>query len=137
MVSEKDRPILGYLSNIELDLHSEEKGEGYDLIFTFLPNSYFEGTVLKKELHMKDKGILDKSLATKIEWKDGCNPTIKKMKKKKKGKKVNVEVKQDSFFNFFTDIDPENTETKVKPDVVAGGDDDEENEEENDELDKL
>jgi nucleosome assembly protein 1-like 1 len=134
MVSEKDRPILGYLSNIELDLHSEEKGEGYDLIFTFLPNSYFEGTVLKKELHMKDKGILDKSLATKIEWKDGCNPTIKKMKKKKKGKKVNVEVKQDSFFNFFTDIDPENTESKVKPE---GGDDDEENDEENDELDKL
>jgi nucleosome assembly protein 1-like 1 len=134
MVSEKDRPILGYLSNIELDLHSEEKGEGYDLIFTFLPNSYFEGTVLKKELHMKDKGILDKSLATKIEWKDGCNPTIKKMKKKKKGKKVNVEVKQDSFFNFFTDIDPENTESKEKPE---GGDDDEENDEENDELDKL
>lgn len=83
---------------------------------------------------MKDKGILDKSLATKIEWKDGCNPTIKKMKKKKKGKKVNVEVKQDSFFNFFTDIDPENTESKVKPE---GGDDDEENDEENDELDKL
>ena len=82
---------------------------------------------------MKDKGILDKSLATKIEWKDGCNPTIKKMKKKSKGKKVNVEVKTDSFFNFFTDIDPENTETKEKPE----GDDDEENDEENDELDKL
>lgn len=78
MVSEKDRPILGYLSNIQLDLHDEELGEGYNLIFTFLPNSYFEGTVLKKELHMKDKGILDKCIATKIEWKDGCNPTIKK-----------------------------------------------------------
>lgn len=35
MISEKDRPILGYLQNIELDLHEESKGEGYDLIFTF------------------------------------------------------------------------------------------------------
>ena len=35
MVSEKDRPILGYLQNIELELHDEEKGEGFDLIFTF------------------------------------------------------------------------------------------------------
>jgi hypothetical protein len=48
MVSEKDRPILGYLLNIELDLHPKDKGEGYDLIFTFSPNSYFEGTVLTK-----------------------------------------------------------------------------------------
>jgi nucleosome assembly protein 1-like 1 len=42
MISEKDRPILGYLANIELELHNE--GEGFDLIFTFLPNSYFNGT---------------------------------------------------------------------------------------------
>ena len=41
MIQEKDRPILGYLANIELDLHEGEKGEGYDLIFTFLPNNYF------------------------------------------------------------------------------------------------
>jgi len=49
MVTEKDRPILGYLINIELDLHSEELGEGYDLIFTFTPNSYFDGTVIRKQ----------------------------------------------------------------------------------------
>jgi len=66
MISEKDRPILGYLLNIELELHPEDKGEGFDLIFTFSENSYFEGTVLKKELHMKTKGICDKILATKI-----------------------------------------------------------------------
>lgn len=66
MISEKDRPILGYLLNIELDLHSEEKGEGYDLVFTFAENSYFSGSVVKKELHMKSKGILDKTISTKI-----------------------------------------------------------------------
>ena len=35
MITEKDRPILGYLTNVGLELHDEEKGEGYDLIFTF------------------------------------------------------------------------------------------------------
>lgn len=54
MISEKDRPILGYLINIELDLHSGEKGKGYDLIFTFDPNSYFKGTTITKSLFMKD-----------------------------------------------------------------------------------
>ena len=44
MISEKDRPILGYLTNIEMDLHTADLGEGYDLIFTFSPNSYFDGT---------------------------------------------------------------------------------------------
>jgi len=107
MISEKDRPILGYLANIELDLHEGEKGEGYDLIFTFLPNNYFTQTVIKKELFMKDKNILDKTTSTKIDWKDGCNPCIKKAKKKKGKKKVNVTVKCDSFFNFFNDLDGE------------------------------
>jgi hypothetical protein len=66
MVTEKDRPILGYLLNIELDLHPQEKGEGYDLVFTFAENSYFSGTVIRKELHMKNRGILDKTVSTKI-----------------------------------------------------------------------
>ena len=104
MITEKDRPILGYLQNIELDLHSHD--EGYDLIFTFQENSYFKGTVIKKSLNMTHKGILESTTSTKIEWKDACNPTIKKVKKKKKGKKVNVEVKCDSFFNFFEEIVP-------------------------------
>jgi hypothetical protein len=88
MVSEKDRPILGYLQNIELVLH--EQDEGFDLIFTFASNNYFNETVITKSLHMKDKGVLDSTTSTPITWKDGCNPTIKKQKKKKGGKKVNV-----------------------------------------------
>lgn len=54
---------------------------------------------------MKHKGIIDKTVSTVIEWKDACDPTKKKQKKKKAGKKVTVEVKQESFFNFFNDID--------------------------------
>lgn len=125
MICEKDRPILGYLANIELDLHEGDKGEGYDLIFTFLPNNYFNQTVIKKELHMRDKNILDKTTSTKIDWKDGCNPTIKKTKKKKGKKKVNVTVKCDSFFNFFNDIDPETSKKEDGEKNKEGDDKDE------------
>ena len=40
-VTEKDRPVLGNLINIELNLHEETLGKGYDLYFTFDNNSYF------------------------------------------------------------------------------------------------
>jgi len=110
MITEKDRPILGYLANIELDLHSE--GEGYDLIFTFLANSYFKGTEIKKSVFMAERGVCDKTTSTKIDWKDACNPTLTKKKKKKGGKKVSVECKVDSFFNFFENVDPEDSKWK-------------------------
>jgi len=113
-ITEKDRPILGYLTNIELDLHSGEECKGFDLIFTFDENTYFEGTTIKKSLFMKDQGILDKTSTPAIQWKDNCNPAVKKQKKKKGGKKVNVEVPCDSFFTFFNDIDPESPEEKKK-----------------------
>jgi hypothetical protein len=62
MITEKDRPILGYLSNIELDLHKE--GHGYDLIFTFLANNYFKGTEIRKSINMKENGICDSTIST-------------------------------------------------------------------------
>lgn len=139
MITEKDRPILGYLANVELDLHEGDKGEGYDLIFTFLPNNYFNGTVLKKELIMKDKNILEKTIGTKIQWKDGCNPCLKKTKKKKGKKKVNVTVKCDSFFNFFNDIDPETKkdDEKEKEEKEEKDEDDEFEDADDDMQDKL
>ena len=42
MIFEKDRPILGYLENITLDLHEGDKNEGFDLTFKFASNSYFK-----------------------------------------------------------------------------------------------
>jgi len=56
---------------------------------------------------MKTKGVLDKTTSTEIKWKANCNPTITKKKKKRGGKKVNVEVKTESFFNFFNTLDPD------------------------------
>ena len=64
---------------------------------------------------MKHKGLVDKMVATEIQWKDGCDPTRKKIKKKRKGKKVTVEVKCDSFFNFFKD-EPDKSEKDEEKD---------------------
>lgn len=55
---------------------------------------------------MQHKGIIEKTISTEIKWKGGCDPTMQKKKKKRKGKKVTVEEKIDSFFNFFKDCDP-------------------------------
>ena len=44
--------------------------------------------MLVKEIHMKHKGIVDKMVSTNIQWKEGCDPTKKKNKRKKKGKKT-------------------------------------------------
>lgn len=54
------------------------------------------------------------------------NPTVTKKKKKRKGKKVNVEEKCDSFFNIFCTMDPENKPpTKQKDDDDEGDEEDE------------
>ena len=91
-VSEKDRAILGYLRDVVLELH--EEGDGFSLKFLFdSSQSYFEPNVLVKEMHMSGKGMVDRMVSTDIKWKDGCDPTKKKIKRKKKGKKINVEVK--------------------------------------------
>lgn len=65
---------------------------------------------------MKSKGMVDKMESTKIDWNDGCDPTKKKVQKKKKGKKVKMEVKQESFFNFFTDEPEEKDKGEGKED---------------------
>jgi|TARA_B110001469_G_scaffold91810_1_gene87287 hypothetical protein len=84
-----------------MDLHTEEKGKGYDLFFTFDNNNYFttkndlnsdKTTVITKSIVMKSEGMPDEILSTPIEWKPSCDPTKKMKQKKKKGKKVKVEV---------------------------------------------
>jgi len=83
-----------------LTLHSE--GYGFTLTFFFVPkNSYFLEEVLEKRFVMSRANCIDKAEGTKINWKEGCDPTVKKVKKKRKGKKVTVEVPQKSFFSFF------------------------------------
>ena len=93
---------MGNLINIELNLHDESLGKGYDLHFTFDNNSYFttendrntdKTTTISKSIMMKQEGMPDEIKSTKIDWKQpSCDPTKKMKQKKKKGKKVKVEV---------------------------------------------
>ena len=53
---------------------------------------------------MSRQNVIDKTESTKINWKDCQNPTRKKVKKKRKGKKIAVEVGCESFFTFFDQI---------------------------------
>jgi len=99
-IHEKDRPILGYLQDIELKQHTEDYG--FDLIFKFEKNAYFNQTELKKSFEMKEQNSCEKAVGTEIQWKDAsCDVTKTKKKKGKGKKKTTVVVKCESFFNFF------------------------------------
>lgn len=111
-IKEKDRAILNYLQDIKLSLHTV--GYGFDLTFCFESNSYFVGTELKKEFHMSRQNVIEKCIGTTIEWAAGSDPTHQKKKKKKKVqgkyKNISVNVKTDSFFNFFETVEAKEVE---------------------------
>jgi nucleosome assembly protein 1-like 1 len=127
-IFEKDRPILGYLQDITLDLH--EGDFGYDLTFHFEKNSYFTETQLKKQFYMKTAHSVDHCIGTVISWTAGSDVTKTKKKKGKGKKKSTVTVKCDSFFNFFETIEA----TPSKALSKMGKDDSEEEDEENEAL---
>jgi len=104
LISEKDREILKHLKDITVNLH-EDYGFGFDINFTFdSPNPYFIEENLQKKFVMSRANVIEKVEATKINWKDGCNPTLKKVRKKRGGKKMMVNVACPSFFSFFDQI---------------------------------
>ena len=80
MITEKDRPILMYLKDIQCHLHLE--GFGFDLTFHFDKNDYFSNEVLKKTYVMAKQNVIEKCQGTEIDWYEGRNITIKKVKKK-------------------------------------------------------
>ena len=103
-ISEKDRVILQALVDIRCTLH-EDHGFGFDLTFVFeKSNPYFLEEEIVKKFIMSRQNVIDKMESTKINWKDCQNPTRKKVKKKRKGKKIAVEVACDSFFTFFDQV---------------------------------
>ena len=54
-----------------------------------------------KSFKMGRPNMIESVSATEIKWNEGCNVTVKKVKKKRRGKKVTVQVPNDSFFRFF------------------------------------
>ena len=57
-------------------------------MFEFEENTYFKNAVLKKSFVLQKSHEVDTSVGTVIEWNEGCDVTVKKVKKKKKGKNV-------------------------------------------------
>lgn len=103
-----DEPILKHLAKVE---SGKEEGKLW-LKFHFDENEWFKNAVLAKYFDVKDDEIL-KTYGDKIDWNEGKNVTVKTVKSKKKGKskKVSVkEVKEESFFHLFTDIDMQKEE---------------------------
>lgn len=134
LIEEKDRPILMHLQDVQVKLH-EGNGYGFDLLFTFEKNDYFSNELLKKSFVMTRQNVIEKCEGTEIQWKEGKDPTKKKIKKKskKKGKTTTVTktVDCESFFNFFkTVVMPDEKELESGKAPAKGGDDDEKDPEE-------
>ena len=85
LIFEKDRQILRGLEDVTCKLHTDDAG--YDLEFRFENNDFFNNSVLKKTYVIPKENVIEKIVASEIQWKDGKNITEKKVKKKnKKGK---------------------------------------------------
>jgi hypothetical protein len=80
LIQEKDRPILMYLQDIQCILHNP--GYGFDLIFAFEKNEYFNNSSLTKKFVMTRQNVIEQCEGTEIQWNDGKDATKKKIKKK-------------------------------------------------------
>eukprot|EP01026_Neomeris_dumetosa_P028149 TRINITY_DN2282_c0_g1_i1.p1 TRINITY_DN2282_c0_g1~~TRINITY_DN2282_c0_g1_i1.p1 ORF type:complete len:327 (+),score=74.05 TRINITY_DN2282_c0_g1_i1:117-1097(+) len=108
IVQERDLPLLAYLTNISVRMLEEKDENGFELLFEFGENSYFDNKELVKTYYMADLEctILKMAKGTKIDWKDGKDITKKMMRRKVKPGQVvtgplTKVVQADSFFNFF------------------------------------
>lgn len=107
LVKEKDEEILAHIRHIETA--KEDKPKTLTVTFYFNDNEFFDNKDLKlKIFYVGDDDDVDKIEGTEIQWKEGKDPTKKKMKKKQKNKKTNETrtivkvVEAESFFNVFT-----------------------------------
>jgi len=117
VISEEDEKILKHLVDVRLNMI--ENPMGFELEFEFEQNNYFDNKILKKSYKLANE--IDKESpfsyegpevvdcqGTEIKWKsDEVNPTksvqqkLKKNKTKGTVRKVQEEVEEESFFNFF------------------------------------
>jgi hypothetical protein len=74
------------------------------LAFFFSKNKFFKEQKVVKKFNMGRPNVIESVEVTPIQWNEGCNPTIKKVRKKRKGKKVTVSVANPSFFSFFDEL---------------------------------
>lgn len=134
MITERDRPALGYLKDVTSEFINGKPSEGVVLTFVFAENPYFSNATLTKTYHMEynedDQSMeIGDIVGTEIEWKSKeQNLTVVVKQKKQRNKRskeiriVEREEKCESFFNFFTPPQP--------PSSDADEDEDDENDEE-------
>eukprot|EP00921_Rhytidocystis_pertsovi_P021725 GHVQ01034703.1.p1 GENE.GHVQ01034703.1~~GHVQ01034703.1.p1 ORF type:complete len:354 (+),score=92.23 GHVQ01034703.1:467-1528(+) len=113
MVEESDEPVLGYLMNISSEyLDEAHHNTGFNLVFTFAPNPYFEPLIIVKQYNMSvpegdSQPVLNSTECTKISWNPGKDPTKERIERKQRNKRtkqtrtVTEDVDRESFFNFF------------------------------------
>ncbi|CAI4224371.1 unnamed protein product [Auanema sp. JU1783] len=120
VIRECDEPILEHL--IDINTEVSVSPPGFTIFFHFSPNPFFKNTILKKKYELQispdheapfdfDGPIVSGSTGDVIEWEEGKNVTKKVVKKKAKkganaGRFLTKTVQNESFFNFFTPIDP-------------------------------
>ncbi|CAD8099330.1 unnamed protein product [Paramecium sonneborni] len=115
-ITQKDADVLLSLKSITANFGDNDRD--FKLRFEFNPNQYFENKVLEKEFiyNNEESELPYKCNGTKIIWKEGKNVTKAIKKKKQRNKKTNqtriieTEVKLKSFFKFFDDIPPAQTD---------------------------
>ena len=131
LVSETDLECLG--SSLEdVRCIGHENGEGFTLEFQFAAdNNFFENTVLTKSynvpnLLLADEPILKNVSGCEIKWKSGKCLTHKEVTRQQRGtgknsgqvRAVTKNVRQDSFFHFFTPPKMPSMETASEEEVM-------------------
>ena len=111
-VKEKDEDILQGLKHVETEAGENEQTKNMVLTLKMEfeeDNDFFTPNVLSVTLEYESEDAVKSVKGTPIEWKEGKDPTKKKIKKKQKHKKtgetrtVVKTVDADSFFNIFQD----------------------------------
>jgi len=60
LITEKDRTILMHLQDVSHNLHTQQQGYGFDLLFRFEKNDYFSNEEpLKKSFVMSKQNVVD------------------------------------------------------------------------------
>ena len=107
LVKEKDEEILKHLKHIDTE-RTTEPTKTLQANFHFNENEFFDEKLLTLKIVYKGDDDVEKTEGTFITWREGKDPTKKKVKKKQKHKKTNETrtivktVEAESFFNVFT-----------------------------------
>jgi len=121
LVQDWDEPVLEFLQDITTAVLDESDGnKGFELVFKFAPNPYFENTELKKVYETERGSIYNGEIDAKeikadvLKWNTGKDITVEKVAKKVKGggakkakqKKEKEEARPSFFRDFFRNLKP-------------------------------